>query len=234
MSKPTLLFLPGLLCDARVFAGQVAALRDRADIVIADFTQGASMAEFAERALAAVPGDAPVALAGFSMGGYVSFEVLRCAPQRVAKLALLDTQARPDSEESLKRRRGFLQLAQQGKFKGVTPTLMPSLIHKDRLGDAALTGPIVEMALAVGKDGFVRQQTAIMGRPDSRPMLPTIAVPTLVLCGRDDIPTPLAASEEMAAAIPGATLTVVERSGHMAPMEKPEAVTAALAQWLDR
>jgi pimeloyl-ACP methyl ester carboxylesterase len=234
MSKPVLLFLPGLLCDPRVFAAQHEALRNRADIVVADFMEGASMADFAGRALAAVPGEGPVALAGFSMGGYVAFEILRRAPQRVVKLALLDTQARPDSEESLKRRRGFLELAQKGKFKGVTPSLMPSLVHKDRLGDAALTGAIVEMAMVVGKDGFVRQQTAIMGRPNSRPMLPSIRVPTLVLCGRDDVPTPLAAAEEMAAAIPGATLTVVDGCGHMAPMEKPDAVTAALAQWLDR
>jgi pimeloyl-ACP methyl ester carboxylesterase len=166
------------------------------------------------------------------MGGYAALEIMRQAPERVLRLALLDTSARADTPEQRSRRRGLIELAHKGQFKGVTPRLLPMLIHPDRLQDRALTEVVMAMAERVGRDAFLRQQKAILGRPDSRPELVRITCPTLVLCGRQDGLTPLALHEEMAAAIPGASLEIVEESGHLSPLERPNAVTAAMRGWL--
>ena len=179
--------------------------------------------------------DAPFeefALAGLSMGGYISLEIMRQAPQRVRRLALLDTAARGETLEQTERRNGFLELAERGKFAGITETLMPQLIHSSRLDDIALTEAIKAMAKNVGKEAFVRQQRAIMSRAESRPLLAAIKCPTLVLCGRQDQLTPLDRHEEMAAGIKGATLEVLEDCGHMSTMERPDQVNRALRQWL--
>jgi pimeloyl-ACP methyl ester carboxylesterase len=168
------------------------------------------------------------------MGGYVAQEIMRVAPYRVSRLALLDTSARADTEEQHGRRRGLIELVGKGHFKGVTPQLMPQLIGRDRLGDQALVDTVTGMAERVGRDAFLRQQTAIMGRPDSRADLRRIACPTLVLCGRDDALTPPALHEEMAAAIPGAELVVAEDCGHLSTIERPDSVNAALRDWLGR
>jgi pimeloyl-ACP methyl ester carboxylesterase len=199
---------------------------------VANLAGADSVAGLAEAALAAAP--QRFALAGLSMGGYVALEIMRRAPQRVAGLALIDTSARPDTEEQSRRRRGLIALARTGKFKGVTPRLLPLLLHPARLEDPVLTGRVMAMAARIGRDAFLRQQTAILGRPDSRPDLPRIACPAVVVCGRQDELTPLPVSEEMAALIPGAALVVVEDSGHLSTMERPEAVNAALAAWLGR
>jgi len=191
-----------------------------------------SMAGMAEAVLAAAP--ERFALAGLSMGGYVSLEVMRQAPERVTKLALLDTAAVADDADRRKNRLELIKLAETGKFKGVTPRLLPLFLHPDRLADEALTGAVMDMAGRVGKDAFLRQQRAILGRIDSRPHLAAIQVPTLVLCGRQDGLTPLDRHEEMAAAIPGARLSVIEDCGHLATMERPVAATAMLRDWLTR
>lgn len=125
-----------------------------------------------------------------------------------------------------------MALAGSGKFKGVTPRLLPILIHPDRLSDAPLVARITAMADAIGKEGFLRQQRAIMSRSDLRPMLPSIACPTLVLCGRQDQLTPLDRSQEMAEAIPGARLVILDSCGHLSTMERPDEVAAALRDWL--
>jgi pimeloyl-ACP methyl ester carboxylesterase len=228
--KIPLLLLPGLLCDAALWQAQVADLADVALPVVADMTRDDSLDGMARRALAAAP--QRFALAGLSMGGYAALALMRMAPERVARLALLDTSARPDTPEQTQRRRDLIALAERGRFKGVPARLMPLFVHPDRLGDAALTEAIAAMAARVGKDAFLRQQTAIMARADSRPHLPEIACPTLVLCGREDALTPPAASEEIAALVPGAVLEIVERSGHMTTMERPAEVNAALRRWL--
>lgn len=228
--RPTILLLPGLLCDRRLFGAQLPALAAVADTLVADLTRDASIPAMAERALAAAPRH--FALLGLSMGGYVAFEILRRAPERVTRLALLSSQARADTEEALARRRGLMALAEKGEFKGVSPRLLPLFVHRDRLGDPALTATILAMAESVGKEGFLRQQEAIMGRPDSRPGLGAIACPTLVLAGREDAVTPPERQIEMAEAIPEATLVLLPRCGHMAPLERPEAVTAQLLAWL--
>jgi len=226
-----LVLVPGLLCDAQLWRAQVEHLADVAETWVADHTRSDTMAGVARDVLA----DAPFkefALAGLSMGGYISLEIMRQAPRRVKRLALLDTAARADTPEQTKRRHDFIELAQRGKFLGITDTLMPLLVHPSRLADKPLTDAIRLMAKNVGKDGFIRQQQAIMSRTDSRPLLATINCPALVLCGRQDQLTPLDRHEEMAAGIEGARLEIIEDCGHVSTMEKPGEVNRALRQWL--
>ncbi len=228
--KTQLLLLPGLLCDRQLWASQIDGLADIAEPMVADLTRDNSFAAMAQRTL----GEAPprFALAGLSMGGYVAQEIMRHAPERVTRLALLDTTARADTPEQSQRRRDLIALSARGQFHGVTPRLLPTLIHPDRLSDAALVKTIVDMADAVGVEGFRRQETAILVRKDGRADLARIAVPTLVLCGRQDLLTPLERHEEMASLIPRATLRVIEHCGHMTTLEQPEEVNAAMRAWL--
>ncbi len=225
-----LALLPGLLLDDGVWRAQIDGLADIADCRVADLSVQESVADMAADVLAAMPDR--FALAALSMGGYVAFEILRQAPSRVAALALLDTTARPDTAEQTARRRGLIELGQKGTFKGVTRRLLPMLVHADRLADADLTNEVMAMAKRVGRDGFLRQQTATLRRRDNRGILPHIDCPTLILCGREDALTPLAWHEEMAEAIRGAKLVVIDSCGHLPPMERPVEVTAALRQWL--
>jgi pimeloyl-ACP methyl ester carboxylesterase len=228
--KIPLILLPGLLCDTALWRPQVEGLGALAEPLVIDLTRDDSLAGMARRALAAAP--PTFALAGLSMGGYVAQEVMRQAPERVLKLALLDTSARADTPEQTARRRGLIELSEKGEFKGVTPRLLPLLIHAARHEDKPLTEIVMGMAERVGKDAFLRQQKAIMGRPDGREDLRRIACPTLVLCGRQDALTPLALHEEIAGLVPGARLVVVEDCGHLSTLEKPVTVTAAIRQWL--
>jgi pimeloyl-ACP methyl ester carboxylesterase len=227
-----LILIPGLLCDRAVWQAQLDGLAGVADARVADVTRDDSMAATAARALAECPFER-FALAGFSMGGYVAFELLRQAPGRITRLALLDTSARPDTPERSKQRREFMALAQRERgFAPVNRVMLPLMVHASRLDDAPLVAEIRAMADRVGVAAYVRQQEAIIGRADSRPALAGIRVPTLVLCGREDALTPLEAHEEMAAGIAGVRLEVIEACGHMAPMERPEAVNSALSRWL--
>lgn len=228
--KQAVVFVPGLLCDAAMWAHQITHLEDIADCHVGDTRQDDTIAGMAETILANAPDR--FALAGLSMGGYVSMEIMRQAPERVTKLALLDTAAPADSEERRQRRMELIKLAEIGEFKGVAPRLLPQFIHPDRLQDGRLTDSIMEMTQRVGRDAFLRQQNAILGRIDSRPSLKDIAVPTLVLCGRQDELTPVERHEEIAGLIPGARLSIVEDSGHMSTMERPQAVTVLLRDWL--
>jgi pimeloyl-ACP methyl ester carboxylesterase len=231
MSRVPLVLLPGLLCDRELWTAQIAGLADVADVTVADLTAFDTFAGMAEHVLAGAP--ARFALAGLSMGGYLSFEILRRAPTRVERLALLDTSARPDTPEQGKRRRMFVAHAKRGKFKGVTPVLLPNWVSPKSIArDPTLPQRVLEMTNRVGPDAFCRQQAAIMGRPDSRPMLASIACPTLVLCGREDEATPLALSREMAADIPNAQLCAIDDCGHLSTMEKPDEVNVALRRWL--
>ena len=225
-----LVLLPGLLCDRELWAAQLDALADVAEMTVADLTGADSMAGMAEAALAAAP--PRFALAGLSMGGYVAFEIMRRAPARVTRLALLDTSARPDTPEAGERRRALIRMAQRGEFRGVSPRLLPQWVHPERMKDPDFVARATEMTRRVGRDAFVRQQTAIMHRPDSRPGLAAIGVRTLVLCGRQDEATPVDRHREIAADVPDSRLVVVEECGHLAPMERPAEVSAALRTWL--
>ncbi len=230
MSRPTLVLLPGLLNTKRLFQHQIADLADVADIMVIELSGYDSLGAMANAVLAAAP--PRFCLAGFSMGGYVCFEILRRAAHRVERLALIDTQATPDAPEATARRRGFIEQTKIGKFHGVQPALLPLIVHRSRLDDAEVVQPILDMAKEVGADGFVREQTAIMARPDSRRLLVDIEVPTVVIVGRQDQATPLPRAQEMAADIANARLVVIEECGHMSPLEKPAELSAALRRWL--
>lgn len=220
---PELIFCPGLLCDEALWRPQATALGGRMAMRVADTTKDDTIAGMAARLLA----DAPprFALAGLSMGGYLALEVLRQAKDRVTRVALLDTSARPDTEEQQERRRALMRMAQVGRFKGVTPRLLPLLIHPDRMEDAALVETIVSMAQRIGREGFLRQQNAILTRADSVPDLPGFTCPALVIVGKQDALTPPERSEEIAAGLPNAKLIVLENCGHLASLEQPEIVS---------
>ncbi len=225
-----IVFLPALLCDAEMWESQLRLLSARHPIMVAPTTTAEDIDTIAAQVLDVAP--RRFALVGLSMGGYVAQAIMRAAPERVDRLALLNTTARADSEEQATRRRDLIALAGRGQFKGVTPRLLPLIVHRDRLDDAALVDRIMAMAERVGQAAFVRQQTAILGRIDARPFLPAIRCPTLVLCGRQDVLTPPELAREMADLIPNARLAIIEDAGHMTPMERPEAVNAHLEAWL--
>jgi pimeloyl-ACP methyl ester carboxylesterase len=229
-TKTPLILLPGLLCDAALWAPQMDDLQDIAAPEVADLTRDESLPAMARRVLAEAP--PRFALAGLSMGGYLAQEIMRQAPERVSRLALLDTTARSDTPEQAARRRGLLELARKGEFQGVTPRLLPVYLHPDHLGDKAITDTVIAMARRIGQDAYLRQIAAIMARPDGREDLKRIAVPTLVLCGREDQATPYKLNAEIAASISGATFVAIERCGHLATLEKPAEVNAALRRWL--
>jgi len=227
---PTVL-VPGLNCSARLYAEQIPALWRFGPVLIADHTRDDSIAAIARRVLAAAP--PRFALAGLSMGGYIALEIVRQAPERVAKLALLDTGARSELPEQTARRRPLMELAKSGRFAEIPDLQFPVFVHKNRHGDVALRQLVRTMAEETGPDAFRRQQEAIIGRPDSRPSLGAIACPTLVLVGEGDELTPPVLSQEIAAGIPGARLRIIADCGHLSTVERPQAVTQALVEWME-
>jgi pimeloyl-ACP methyl ester carboxylesterase len=231
VSKLGLVLVPGLLCDRLLWNQQVDALEGDFKCWTADHTRSGTMAGVAADVLREAPFER-FALAGLSMGGYVAFEIMRQAPGRVDRLALLDTSARADTPQQLEKRRGLISLALRGRFIGVTQALLPLFIHPSQLADEELVTTVKQMARNIGREGFVRQEQAIMSRADSRPLLPTIACPTLVLCGLQDVVTPLDRHEEMAGGISGATLKVIQECGHLSTLERPAEVSQALKAWL--
>jgi len=232
MPRTTLVLLPGLLNTRRVFEHQIEALSDVADCIVPELWHYESIGAMAEATLAIAPKS--FALCGFSMGGYVAFEIMRRARERVERLALVDTQAAPDSPESIARRHGLMEQSHIGRFHGLQPSMLPHIVHPSHVKDPAITQPILDMAREIGADGFLREQTAISARLDSRPLLVDIEVPTVVIVGRQDQSTPLVRAEEMAADIATSRLVVIEQSGHMSPLEQPTDVTAALRRWLSQ
>jgi pimeloyl-ACP methyl ester carboxylesterase len=228
--RAPLVLVPGLLCDRALWQHQLDHLDELAEMSVPDVGADDSVEAMARRVLDMAP--PRFALAALSMGGYVAHAIMRAAPERVLRLALLDTSARPDTDEQMSRRRGLISLAEKGKFKGVTPRLLPLLIHPARLEDKPLTAAVMGMAERIGRQAFLRQQKAVMGRPDSRPYLPNYRCPTIVIAGRMDALTPIDVNAEMASLIPGAKLVIVEESGHLPPMEQPVATTALLRYWL--
>jgi pimeloyl-ACP methyl ester carboxylesterase len=227
---PTVL-VPGLNCSARLYAEQIPALWRFGPVLIADHTRDDSIAAIAQRILGAAP--PRFALAGLSMGGYIALEIVRHAPERVAKLALLDTGARPELPEQTARRSPLMELARSGRFAQISDLQFPVFVHKNRHGDVALRQLVRTMAEETGPNAFLRQQQAIIGRADSRPSLGAIACPTLVLVGEGDELTPPVLSQEIAAAIAGARLVVVADCGHLSTVERPQAVTQALVEWME-
>ncbi len=225
-----IVLIPGLTCSARLYAEQIPALWRFGPVTVADHTRDDSMAAIARRILAAAP--PRFALAGLSMGGYISFEIMRQAPQRVAKLALLDTGARADTAEQTERRQVPIVLAESGRYAEVPDLAFPIYVHRKRHNDEALKRVVRAMAEETGAEAFLRQQRAIIGRSNSRPGLAAIACPTMVLVGEGDEATPPELAREIAAGIPGSRLVIIPDSGHLSTLEQPQAVTEALVEWM--
>lgn len=226
---PTLVLIPGLLCDERLWQDQITNLTDVCRPHVADMSQDNSIEAMAKRVLAKAP--ERFILTGLSMGGYVSFEIMRQAPERVICLALIDTMARLDDDESIELRKGLIKLAEEGRFVGVTPRLLPNIIYKDKL-NTPIADEIINMAARLGKETFIRQQTAIITRDDSIPTLATIKVPTLIIVGEEDKRTPPEESRIMAETIPNAELHMLPKCGHLPPLELPQVTTTLLKEWI--
>ena len=226
-----ILLVPGLLCSARLYGPQVPALWPFGPVTVADHRRDEEIGAIAAGILSNAP--PRFALVGLSMGGYIAFAMLRQAPERIVKLALLDTQARADTPEQTAGRETQIVMAQSGRFGEISDLTIPRFLHRDRPNYAHLTALVRQMAEDTGPEAFVRQQRAIISRPDSRPLLGSIRCPTTVLVGADDVATPPALNKEIADGIPGAKLAVVPDCGHLSTLEQPEAVNAALVEWLD-
>ena len=225
-----LLLVPGLLCTKALWAPQLAALGDIADMTVADHTRHDSMAAIASSILAAAP--ARFALSGLSMGGYIAYEILRQAPERVTRLALLDTGYRADAPERREQRLALMALAEREGARKAQETLLPKLIHESRLTDKALVESVLQMGADTGTEAFKRQQTALMSRADSSPLLASIRCPTLVIVGREDALVLPQVAQEIASGITGAKLEIIPDCGHLSTMERPAAVNRALRAWL--
>jgi pimeloyl-ACP methyl ester carboxylesterase len=230
-----LVLLPGLLCDEAVWQGQIDALRDVATCISMDWGRLDSINAMAELVLRLAP--ERFSLAGHSMGGRVAFQVVRLAPQRVARLALFNTgaDAKPPGEAGEleeRKRRALLQIAKEQGLRAMALAWLPPMMRPGRMADAALVETIVSMIARKTPEIYEAQMLALLGRPDATPLLPKIACPTLLLTGREDGWSPPGRHDEMAAAIPDSRVVIVPDSGHMAPMEQPLAVAAAMCDWL--
>lgn len=231
ISTQPIVLIPGLLGSPRLFAEQLPALWRFGPVTVASHHHDDSMATIADRILSVAP--PRFALVGLSMGGYLAFEIMRQAADRVTRLALLDTSARPDTIDKTRRRYDQIALAQSGQFDEVADTLFRLWVPAARHDDAPLRRVVGQMADETGPDAFVRQQIAIMNRPDSRPGLQAIACPTLVLVGAEDTQTTPEHASEIADGIPNAQFFVVPECGHLSTLEQPSTVTAALVNWLN-
>ena len=222
--------IPGLFCTPQFYAAQLPSLWRAGAVQFANHTRDETMADIARRILDEAP--QRFALIGHSMGGYVAFEMLRQAPQRIERVAFLDTSALPDAPEQSERRRQLIEQAAKGRYEDVVDQLYLKFVHPARLDEAALRETVRQMARDTGAAAFIRQERAIISRADSRPTLAAIRCPTLVLVGEQDELTPPERAEEIAQGVAGAVKVVLPDCGHMTAMERPEAVTAALERWL--
>ena len=226
-----LILIPGLLCTAELYAPQIAALGDQYDISIADPTGRDNMAAIAEDILATAP--ETFNLGGLSMGGFIAFEILRHAPQRVEKLALFNTAARADREDQREQRLIMNRTAQKEGLGPIVDMVAPLCLHPHHLGDKALVSTVQSMMAGSGVDNFIRQQNAIISRRDARDDLVSISCPTLIIAGDADAVTPPKLSQEMADLLPNAVLEIIPDCGHLSTLERPDAVNLLLEKWLE-
>jgi pimeloyl-ACP methyl ester carboxylesterase len=230
MAGLPIVFVPGLLCTGRIYEHQVQHLGRKHPVLLANHWSHTSMADIAKSILDIAP--EKFALAGTSMGGYVAFEIMRQAPDRVTKLMLLSTSAKPDTPERSEGRRKLVATVRQEGVRTAIKTMWPNLVHPARHEDLPLLTVFNDMADQLGADAFARQIDAIIGREDSRPTLPKINVPTLVFAGADDKLITPDNSKEIADGIPGARLEMVEHCGHMGMIERPETYTRLLTEFV--
>ncbi|WP_285767317.1 alpha/beta hydrolase [Peribacillus sp. SI8-4] len=229
MKKVPLMLLPGTLCDERLW--ESVNLSDMADVRVCDVTKADTIEGLAKSVLKEAPDR--FALAGLSLGGIISLEIMRLAPERVIKLALLDTNPSPPQPEQISGWGRFIEMANNGQFLDITRNhLLPVLIHPDRRSDEALVSKIIDMANKVGPKGYINQLKAVMTRSDQRPILSDIQCPTVILVGREDAVCPVHMSEFLQKNIPEASLEIVNHSGHLITLEQPGKVSSLLRDWL--
>ncbi|PPV08622.1 hydrolase [Xanthomonas bromi] len=228
--KPALLLLCGLLCDAAIWRPQRAALGDLADVQVLDFAGFDSITRMAAHVLAVAPPH--FALAGHSMGGRVALEIMRQAPARVLRLALLDTGIAPRRDGEREERLALVRLAHAQGMQALAQRWLPPMLHPDHTANADLMDDLMAMVQRQSAQSFAGQTNALLERPDAAPVLAQIACPTLLGVGRQDTWSPLARHQDMARHIPQARLAIFEHCGHMAPIEAPVAVCDALRDWL--
>lgn len=227
-----LVFVPGLLCTDALFQPQIDALSASHSIHIAQTTDCETIDQMVEYMLDSVSGE--IIVIGLSMGGYVAQEAARIAPDRISAIALLSTSAQPDDEARKRQRHELIKLSEIGRFKGVTPRLLPRFLSAEALEDEAMCQTVMDMAAEIGEKHFTSQQYAIMARRDQRPYLPSFHKPSLVLCGMADELTPPQLSEEMAGLLPRAELVLLDKIGHLSSLEAPEEVTQAIIRLIIR
>ena len=230
--RPVLFLLPGLLCDATVFAPAIEHFGDGAEIVVPNFHDLDSIAAMADSVLAAAPDRFSVA--GFSMGGRVAFQIASVAPERVARLCVFDTGAGAATPAEGEMRKKLVALGRDRGMAAVAETWLPTMVHPSRAEDRAFLRPLQEMVRRASADVLERQVQALLTRPDATPVLSTIRCPALVMGGQEDAGVPPARHEEIAAAIPGARLRLIPQSGHFLPVEQPAPFAAELRAWLAR
>ena len=228
----TPIFIPGLILTGDIFAAQLDGLTHPTAAKMADTLGRDSIMTIAEVALSLA--DGPLVPVGISMGGYIAMEMARLAPHRLAGIALLNTQHRADPPERRKQREATIDMAQSDRFRGVTRHLMKSFLSPAALEDETLVARVIAMAEEVGRENFVLQQRAILGRRDQTDTLGALAVPALVLGGGLDTLTPPQASRDIAALIPDAELVIMEQIGHLSTIEAPDEVTDILNAFLAR
>jgi pimeloyl-ACP methyl ester carboxylesterase len=228
----TLVLIPGLAANARMWQAQLQALEDLQPVVTDVHMRHERIEEMAAALLEDHPG--PLALCGASMGGMIAMEVARQAPERVAGLALLGTNAQPESPETYQLRADAIELFERGELREVLEPNIAFAFHPRQADDEALVQRYLTIVLDAGAQQLVRQNRALMQRPDARVHLPQLRCPVLVMCGENDILTPPACSREIAALVPGAVLRWVPECGHMLTMEKPRFVNAVLGDWLQQ
>lgn len=227
-----LVLLPGLLCDDELWIYQKQILDLEFQLITPDLTQYETMGELASSLLKILPNQ--FALCGFSMGGYVAFELFRQAPQRIQKLAFINTTHRLDEPVMRQRRLDFIELALLGKFKGVTPQLIKSLVDESNVHNQVIRDIIFGMANRVGREGFIRQEKTILSRQDSTPLLPDINVPTLIIGGLNDQLIPVEHQVDMHRLILNSCLRLIDNAGHITPLEAPLLVANYLKDWMLR
>lgn len=229
---PTLVFIPGLLCTSVLFEGQISELAKTQPIFTADTTGLDSITAMAERILAQTEG--PLILFGLSMGGYIAMETARLDAERVRGMGLFSTSAQADTPDKIQMREELVRLSSVGRFKGVTPRLLPKFLSPEALKDEALTKSVMQMAAEIGQHNFALQQQAIMQRRDQRPHLAAFRRPSVVVCGELDELTPPDLSEEMAGLLPDCALSLLPGVGHLSTMEAPDACLAAMQSLIKR
>jgi pimeloyl-ACP methyl ester carboxylesterase len=230
--KDPLVLLPGMMCDARLYGPQIDAFSHERSITVAPLGDHDTVAVLARDVLDAAP--AHFALAGLSMGGIVAMEVIRQAPERITRLALLDTNPKAETDAVAQFREPQIAKVMDGKLRSV----MRDEMKPNYLTDGPNMGQVLDLCMAMaetlGPDVFVRQSRALQTRPDQQGTLRSVTVPTLILCGEDDSLCPLHRHELMHDLIPHSTLTVIKKAGHLPTLEQPNATNEALAKWLNQ